>query len=254
MKKLKKWFFPFSFSLGLLTASCTSSSLDSNKKEIKDYEISDITKFKSLISKYNKDNNIQTIYDPYFTYFWSGNTENKGKFKYIFDHKYELITSEQELDEKFLNKFSLETIRAFGWRNHLQTNLKIDLNTLTQQQFQQKNREKFKEIYLNNEDIDKFFKTKNLLMYESWTRGPAIDEISLVVDDKNKNQINLHFNVVDTSGLGVNYDIPLYNMMSELKMDIKYLDKTKTITINPELNNDQTKQFYEYLKNLYKDE
>ncbi|MGZ9755956.1 hypothetical protein ACXYRP_02810 [Mycoplasma sp. 5912] len=252
MKKFKKIFFPFSSSLIFFMTACSTAKTSDVKVE-KKYNLEDIEKFRSLINKYNNENGIKSIYDEYFSDLWRDNKENNGKFKYLLNNRYEIITSENELKEKFLNKFTLEYIKKYYHIDHFVTNLSFDVNTLTEEKLEKMNREKFQETFLDNQDISEFFKNKNLLIYESWV-SHATQKSTLVADYKNNNKTNLHFNIVDSDDLGFVINIPHYVGIKYLKMEVKYLNKSDTITISPLMNLEQNKDFYEYLKKLYKEE
>ncbi|WP_435129800.1 hypothetical protein ACR82Z_00595 [Mycoplasma sp. 6243] len=251
-KSSKKSFFLFLlvwYSLCQLALVLKTSDVKVEKK----YNLEDVKKFHSLINKYNNENGIKSIYDEYFSVLWRDNKENNGKFKYLLNNRYEIITSENELKEKFLNKFTLEHIKKYYHIDHFVTNLSFDVNTLTEEKLEKMNREKFQETFLDNQDISEFFKNKNLLMYESWYDHASQDR-TLVADYKNNNKTNLHFNIVDSDDLGFVINVPDYVGIENLKMEVKYLNKSDTITVSPLMNLEQNKDFYEYLKKLYKEE
>ncbi|MGZ9800281.1 hypothetical protein ACXYRK_01030 [Mycoplasma sp. AC1221] len=190
---------------------------------------------------------IKDINDNYFYYMWKNNKEDAGKFEYLLKNKYSYINSVEELNKRFLDKFNLSFVKKYY--NLFKDKVVFDINNLTEEKLKEINLEKFKEIYLNNQDIVEFFKTKNLLMYEVWVNDDKIPNLVLVPDYKSKGENNLTFFVVDFYLLGENLPLDYKNRDPKLLMNIKYIDKSKSVTIK-KATKQEILNLYKYLPSI----
>ncbi|MGZ9756911.1 hypothetical protein [Mycoplasma sp. 4423] len=238
---IKKWIFPFSALTPLIVASCASSS----NKEYFDYNL---IKFNGIVRKYKEQNSIENIYENYFYYMWENNKENAGEFHSLFRDKYVFIKSVDELNQLFLDKFNLNYVKKYY--QTFKDKVNFDINTLTDEKLKQMNKEEFQKIYLNNEDIDEFFKTKNLLMYETGNKNSGFSQYNLVPDYKREDTMHhLYFWLINLEQLGVKYKAEESSQKTRITMNVKYIDKSKAITVNKNPSDQQVRDLFEYLWN-----
>ncbi|MGZ9761980.1 hypothetical protein ACXYRQ_00670 [Mycoplasma sp. 394] len=237
---IKKWIFPFSALTSLVVASCTNNT--NNNKEYDEY---DLKRFYVYVDEYQRLNDIKKIKENYFYYLWENNKENNGMFQPLFKDKYVFIKSVDELNKLFLDKFNLNYVKKYY--QTFKDKVNFDINTLTEEKLKQINKEEFQNIYLNNENINEFFKSKNLLMYETRNQNSQISQYNLVPDYINDDTENLHFWLINLEQIGVKYMAEESSRKSRITMNVKYIDKSKTITANINPSNQQVKDLYEYL-------
>ncbi|MGZ9763142.1 hypothetical protein ACXYRP_02540 [Mycoplasma sp. 5912] len=235
---IKKWVFLFSALTPLIVASCGNTA---NNKE---YFIKNFKDFDWYIEYNKKQNSIKNIGENYFSYMWENNKENAGEFHSLFRDKYVFIKSVDELNKLFLDKFNLNYVKKYY--QTFKDKVDFDINTLTTEKLKQMNKEEFQKIYLNNEDIDEFFKTKNLLMNEAGKNNLATSQYNLVPDYKKDDATNLKFLFINLEQLGANFDDKKSTYEVHITMNVKYIDKSRTITVIKNPSNHQIKDLYQY--------
>ncbi|MGZ9800781.1 hypothetical protein ACXYRK_03660 [Mycoplasma sp. AC1221] len=237
---IKKWVFLFSALAPLIVVSCANNS---NNKE---YFYNDLEYFTGVVLEYKRQNSIKNIEENYFYYMWENNKESAGEFQPLFKDKYVFIKSVEELNKLFLDKFNLDYVKKYY--QTFKNKVDFDINTLTAEKLKQMNKVEFQKIYLRNQDVNEFFKTKNLLMYETGNENSVISQYNLVPDYKSNNTANLHFWLINLEQLGVKYDNKNSLQKTHITMNVKYIDKSMTITVNKNPSNQQVKNLYEYLR------
>ncbi|TDV24472.1 hypothetical protein BCF59_0444 [Mycoplasmopsis mustelae] len=137
---------------------------DSNIDE-SDIQLQKYKKIKSYLDKYQNDVNIHRIYNDYFT----------SKFYYtelvgsIMTDKIQVFTNSYQVKNDFLVKFNknfYSNLQQKRSEENKDEKLEFDLNKITDKELLDFNIKKFEETYLNGQNIDEFFKTKNLVLSE----------------------------------------------------------------------------------------
>ncbi|WP_435129280.1 hypothetical protein ACR82Z_04355 [Mycoplasma sp. 6243] len=258
--KHHKWLILFVSVSMIAPILIACSNVETKKPTENKAEINATNEFNNLLEWYQKQNKIvsnQDRFGKHWSYLW-----NKDKIP-LFKQPYLIIETLDDLKEKILNKFDRKLFVELY--NSKKYSLDFDIRKLDEKDILELNLQKFSNIFLNNQNLETFFKENNLLIAQYWLDPNDKNKYNqkyLIPDPTHQSDTHLIFDVVSPNDLYYVEDFWLYQSSPQYEKDFLYKDvkltvitfnKGKKIFIDENLTKTQTKNIYKTLLTKYGD-